>query len=105
MQIFAGKFFAAGGNAGSHGLLPSGSSLTLLLFVLFSTTISQSVIWWAFCLRKVFLLTFARGRRFCHRHESTWRGGKYWPVPWVLAQWGMQVTLLLLATVCWLVLL
>lgn len=32
--------FAAGGNAGSHGLFAFGSSLTLLLFVLFSTTIS-----------------------------------------------------------------
>ncbi|MGC6745335.1 hypothetical protein ACP0HM_15630 [Escherichia coli] len=61
--------------------LPSGSSLTLLLFLFSSAPpFRQSVIWWAFCLRKVFPTDIrSLGVGFCHCHESTWRGGKYWP--------------------------
>ncbi len=80
--------------------LPSGSSLTLLLLFSSAPPFRQSVIWWAFCLRKVFLLTSrSLGVGFATAMSRLGAAVSTGLLPWVLAQWGMQVTLLLLAAV------
>ncbi len=63
-----------------------GSSLTLLLLFSSAPPFRQSVIWWAFCLRKVFLLIRSLGVEFCHRHESVGAAVSTGLLPWVLAQ-------------------
>ncbi len=59
-KFLLGSFLLLAATLVVMACLPSGSSLTLLLLFSSAPPFRQSVIWWAFCLRKVFLLTFAR---------------------------------------------
>ncbi len=59
-RFLLGSFLLLAATLVVMACLPSGSSLTLLLLFSSAPPFRQSVIWWAFCLRKVFLLTFAR---------------------------------------------
>lgn len=76
--------------------LPSGSSLTLLLFVLFSTTISAVSNLVGILPAESFPTDIrSLGVGFATAMSRLGAAVSTGLLPWVLAQWGMQVTLLL----------
>lgn len=80
--------------------LPSGSSLTLLLFVLFSTTISAVSNLVGILPAESFPTDIrSLGVGFATAMSRLGAAVSTGLLPWVLAQWGMQATLLLLAAV------
>lgn len=80
--------------------LPSGSSLTLLLFVLFSTTISAVSNLVGILPAESFPTDIrSLGVGFATAMSRLGAAVSTGLLPWVLAQWGMQVTLLILAAV------
>ena len=80
--------------------LPSGSSLTLLLFVLFSTTISAVSNLVGISPAESFPTDIrSLGVGFATAMSRLGAAVSTGLLPWVLAQWGMQATLLLLAAV------
>ncbi len=79
-KFLLGSFLLLAATLEEWPLCSSGSSLTLLLFVLFSTTISAVSNLVGILPAESFPTDIrSLGRRFCHRHESVGGGGKYWP--------------------------
>lgn len=97
---FCWEVFAAGGNAGSHGLFAFRQFINAAAFVLFSTTISAVSNLVGILPAESFPTDIrSLGVGFATAMSRLGAAVSTGLLPWVLAQWGMQVTLLLLATV------
>ena len=99
-KFLLGSFLLLAATLVVMACLPSGSSLTLLLFVLFSTTISAVSNLVGILPAESFPTDIrSLGVGFATAMSRLGAAVSTGLLPWVLAQWGMQVTLLLLATV------
>eukprot|EP01084_Bolivina_argentea_P147761 258460_1 len=98
-KFLLGSFLLLAATLVVMACLPSGSSLTLLLFVLFSTTISAVSNLVGILPAESFPTDIrSLGVGFATAMSRLGAAVSTGLLPWVLAQWGMQVTLLLLAT-------
>lgn len=99
-KFLLGSFLLLAATLVVMACLPSGSSLTLLLFVLFSTTISAVSNLVGILPAESFPTDIrSLGVGFATAMSRLGAAVSTGLLPWVLAQWGMQVILLLLATV------
>lgn len=99
-KFLLGSFLLLAATLVVMACLPAGSSLTLLLFVLFSTTISAVSNLVGILPAESFPTDIrSLGVGFATAMSRLGAAVSTGLLPWVLAQWGMQVTLLLLATV------
>ncbi|EFD0897400.1 MFS transporter [Escherichia coli] len=99
-KFLLGSFLLLAATLVVMACLPSGSSLTLLLFVLFSTTISAVSNLVGILPAESFPTDIrSLGVGFATAMSRLGAAVSTGLLPWVLAQWGMQVTLLLLAAV------
>ncbi|ELD0507150.1 MFS transporter [Escherichia coli] len=99
-KIFTFSFLLLAATLVVMACLPSGSSLTLLLFVLFSTTISAVSNLVGILPAESFPTDIrSLGVGFATAMSRLGAAVSTGLLPWVLAQWGMQATLLLLAAV------
>ena len=97
-RFLLGSFFLLAATLVVMACLPSGSSLTLLLFVLFSTTISAVSNLVGILPAESFPTDIrSLGVGFATSMSRLGAAISTGLLPWTLAQWGMQVTLLLLA--------
>ncbi len=102
---FCWEVFAAGGNAGSDGLFAFRQFINAAAFVLFSTTISAVSNLVGILPAESFPTDIrSLGVGFATAMSRLGAAVSTGLLPWVLAQWGMQVTLLLRRQCCWLVL-
>ncbi|EHT3679307.1 TPA: MFS transporter [Escherichia coli] len=99
-KFLLGSFLLLAATLVVMACLPSGSSLTLLLFVLFSTTISAVSNLVGILPAESFPTDIrSLGVGFATAMSRLGAAVSTGLLPWVLAQWGMQVTLLILAAV------
>ncbi|CTU35321.1 major facilitator superfamily protein [Escherichia coli] len=99
-KFLLGSFLLLAATLVVMACLPSGSSLTLLLFVLFSTTISAVSNLVGILPAESFPTDIrSLGVGFATAMSRLGAAVSTGLLPWVLAQWGMQATLLLLAAV------
>ncbi|EJE0742825.1 MFS transporter [Escherichia coli] len=99
-KFLLGSFLLLAATLVVMACLPSGSSLTLLLFVLFSTTISAVSNLVGILPAESFPTDIrSLGVGFATAMSRLGAAVSTGLLPWVLAQWGMQVTLMLLAAV------
>ncbi|MGP0721885.1 MFS transporter, partial [Escherichia coli] len=99
-RFLLGSFLLLAATLVVMACLPSGSSLTLLLFVLFSTTISAVSNLVGILPAESFPTDIrSLGVGFATAMSRLGAAVSTGLLPWVLAQWGMQATLLLLAAV------
>lgn len=97
-QFLLGSFMLLAATLVVMACLPAGSSLTLLLFVLFSTTISAVSNLVGVLPAESFPTDIrSLGVGFATAMSRLGAAISTSLLPWTLAQWGMQVTLLLLA--------
>lgn len=93
---FCWEVFAAGGNAGSDGLFAFRQFINAAAFVLFSTTISAVSNLVGILPAESFPTDIrSLGVGFATAMSRLGAAVSTGLLPWVLAQWGMQVTLLL----------